>query len=245
VAKLIKILAASVGGGLILGAGIRLGEAIATWDPAVGGAEGQLDERLKKLENRLDKIEVQSPEALRSDVESQSHAVRIIRSELSRESRNVESLNEAGTQLRDELHVFLEQSVITRMQDIESRLKAEAERHRQEMLEAVVEGVQTRVISRISDLEDEVAGQSAALSELRECSLRTERSIQKLLGGLDKLIVNNPTEPRPAARESQASPPPPNPPAEPTTPPASTPVPPSLAQLDEPTHRKSRWGIFG
>jgi hypothetical protein len=48
------------------------------------------------------------------------------------------------------------------------------------------------VIQRISRLEEEVAGQSAAMGELRECSLRTERSVHKLLGGLDKLIVRNP-----------------------------------------------------
>jgi hypothetical protein len=30
------------------------------------------------------------------------------------------------------------------------------------------------------------------MTELRECSLRTEESMQKLLGGLDRLIVTSP-----------------------------------------------------
>jgi len=38
-------------------------------------------------------------------------------------------------------------------------------------------------MQRISRLEEQVAGQSAAVQELRECSLRTESSVQKLSAG--------------------------------------------------------------
>jgi hypothetical protein len=63
------------------------------------------------------------------------------------------------------------------------------------MLDAFAESVQTRVTHRISRLEEEVAGQSAAMAELRDCSLRTEQSLQKLLGGLDRLLVQRPVSP--------------------------------------------------
>jgi uncharacterized coiled-coil protein SlyX len=45
------------------------------------------------------------------------------------------------------------------------------------------------VVLRISKLEEEVAGQSAAMADLRECSLSTERSMQKLLEGIDRLVA--------------------------------------------------------
>ncbi len=97
--------------------------------------------------------------------------------------------------LRGELRGWLEESVGARMVEVESKLKAESERSQRQMLDAFVDGVQTRVMNRISRLEEEVSGQSAAMAELRECSLRTEQSMQKLLGGLDRLIIAQPSSP--------------------------------------------------
>jgi uncharacterized coiled-coil protein SlyX len=98
------------------------------------------------------------------------------------------------------------------------------------MLDAFAESVQTRVIQRISRLEEDVAGQSAAMSELRECSLRTEQSVQKLLGGLDKLVVRRPPAPEEAVIDASS--------ADPASP---EPEPPSFA----PQLKAKRWKIFG
>jgi hypothetical protein len=137
--------------------------------------------------------------------------------------------------LRGELQGWLEESVAARMAEVESRLQAESERDRKQMLDAFVENVQSRVIQRISHLEEEVAGQSAAMSELRECSLRTEQSIQKLLGGLDRLVV----------KEHAAK----VPPADPAHSKEPAPAPPDLPVLaptfSSPPARSSRWKIFG
>src|SRR5215469_437093 len=133
-ASLLKILAASVGGGIVLGAGIRLGEAIATQVAVPGGEAGnKLTERLDHLENRVDALAF-AP--------------------------------------RDEMRGWIEETVAERVTDVETRLKAETARGQKEMLDAFAAGVETRVIQRISRLEDEVASQSAAMQELRECSLR-------------------------------------------------------------------------
>jgi hypothetical protein len=176
-AKLIKILAASVGGGLVLGAGIRLGEAIAAQIPVSGEPGHKLAERLGELENRLLSLEAESPSAAGSPM----------------------------TPGQGELRNWLDESVTARMAEVETRLRTDSERGQKQMLDAFAESVQTRVMHRISRLEDEVAGQSAAMNELRECSLRTERSVHELLGGLDKLILKN----APAAKEEPAPEPPP------------------------------------
>jgi hypothetical protein len=176
-AKLIKILAASVGGGLVLGAGIRLGEAIAAQIPVSGEPGHKLAERLGELENRLLSLEAESPSAAGSPM----------------------------TPGQGELRNWLDESVTARMAEVETRLRTDSERGQKQMLDAFAEIVQTRVMHRISRLEDEVAGQSAAMNELRECSLRTERSVHELLGGLDKLILKN----APAAKEEPAPEPPP------------------------------------
>ncbi len=198
-AKFINILAASVGGGILLGAGIRLGEAIVGRDPAAtrdSETGDRLQTRLGALEDRLVNLEAVSPvNGAASPGDRQTGVFAAIRSELVREDERVAALSQIGAQLRVELKGWLEQSVGSRMADVEANLKAESEDARRQMLDAFAEGVQTRVTHRISRLEEEVAGQSAAMVELRDCSLRTEQSLQKLLGGLDRLLVPRPVPP--------------------------------------------------
>jgi uncharacterized coiled-coil protein SlyX len=168
--KFLKILAASIGGGIVLGAGIRLGEAIAAQNqpssPHAGGRmaenleekfEQKLNEKIEAIEDRLRNLDVESP-----------------------------------AELRGALRDWLDEGIDKRMAEVETRLRAESERGQKQTLDAFAESVQTRVIQRISRLEGEVAGQSAAMNELRDCTLRTERSMQKLLGGLERLVVKNP-----------------------------------------------------
>jgi hypothetical protein len=226
-AKLIKILAASVGGGLVLGAGIRLGEAIAAQIPVSGEPGHKLAERLGELENRLLSLEAESPAA-------------------------AEGSDPGNTPLglRGELRGWLEENVGVRMAEVETRLRTESERSQKQMLDAFAESVQTRVMHRISRLEEEVAGQSAAMNELRECSLRTEQSVHKLLGGLDKLIVRSP----PAAQETvetveeaveAVTPAAPPPSAGPEPPPVTAPPVIAPPAFEAPPPRTSRWKIFG
>lgn len=50
---------------------------------------------------------------------------------------------------------------------------------------------QNNVNGRVALLEKEVAQQRAALTELQQCSLQTERTMQKLLKGIDRLLTGN------------------------------------------------------
>jgi len=201
---LINILAASIGGGIVLGAGIRLGEAIAAQSSAPGPDAGRkLAERIGALEDRLLSLEVESP-----------------------------------AELRVELRDWLDESVTIRMAEVETRLKAESEHGQKQVLDAFAESVQTRVIQRISRLEEEVASQSAAMSELRDCSLRTERSMQQLLGGIERLIVKNP----PAAEEAVSTTP--ETPAGPEQPPTVD-LPVSEPPVFRARTEASRWKLFG
>jgi uncharacterized coiled-coil protein SlyX len=254
VGNFIKILAASVGGGIMLGAGIRLGEAIATRESGLPAgrkkSEGdrRLADRLGALENRLEDLEVgfdsTSAAVIAARFDTQDSELAAVRAQLKKEQSQVEDLGKTATRLRGELQDWLETSVSTRITEVETRLKTEAERSQQQMLDAFVESVQTRVIRRISGLEEEVSSQSAAMSELRACSLRTEQSMQKLLAELDRVVVRYPSA-EPAGPPAQAPAP-----TEPfmisTTPvvagpPPGPPAPPSLGE----PRRRSKWSIFG
>jgi hypothetical protein len=257
--KLIKILAASVGGGLVLGAGIRLGEAIAAQIPVAGTESGhKLAERLGELENRLLTLESESPAAA-----GEKQAAEV--SSLEIDVLGQTTLDQTSLRLRGELRDWLEESVTARMAEVETRLRTESERSQKQLLDAFAESVQTRVVQRISRLEAEVAGQSAAMSELRECSLRTEQSVHKLLGGLDRLIVKNLTtvgqgeegvNPTPAdagdltfseIASAGIAPAESGPPSGDESAPASAPVP--LPVIEPPAvearPKSSRWKLFG
>jgi chromosome segregation ATPase len=236
-ARLIKILAASLGGGLVMGAGIRIGEALASRE-STSAPPRRLAERLDALENRLAKVESSGPEtqtagfsSLGERIESQAAEVSEVRERVAVGNLQIASLGELSNQLRSELRGWIEHSVDARMTEVEARLRAEGERSQKETLDAFVESVQTRVTHRISRLEEQVAGQSAGMAELRELSLRTEQSMQRLLGGLDRLIMAQPG--RPASQpglepgmQSEAE----------TGPPSTEP--------EEPPRRPRRWGFF-
>jgi len=269
-AKLIGILAASLGGGLLLGAGIRLGERLAGDERGEGtdAATGLLAERLGQLEGRLSTLEaIEVPpmesridlESLESRLEAQAGEVSAVRVRLDAGANQIETLGQTDDRLRTELRSWLDQRVDERLRGVETKLRAESDEAQREMLNAVIESVQTRVILRISKLEQEVAGQAEGMLELRECTVRTEQSMQKLLGGIDRLIAAQPTrgmrsaesEPANGRRDSAAEPPEPRmpvafgPAVNSDVPPNAPRTPPLAADLPSLSPPRRRWSIFG
>ena len=76
--------------------------------------------------------------------------------------------------------------------NVEARFAGRIVEMRQEVISTLLEGVERKVADRISRLEEEVAGQSAAMMELRECSLKTERSVHRLIEGIERLVSAQP-----------------------------------------------------
>jgi chromosome segregation ATPase len=210
-ATLIKVLAASLGGGLVFGAGIRLGDALARRESgsrkSYRGSGG--------LEARMEK---------------QAADISAMRLQLAVESRQIEALSDLSSHLKRDLPDWIEKSVAERIEQAEADLKAESERNRKETLEIFVEEVQTRVAHRISWLEEEVSLHSAAVTELRACSLRTEASIEKLAGSIDRLLSAR--QAIPVVRAT--------PPAAPETPQVKE----AVAGAGGSPSRPRRWGIF-
>jgi len=211
-AKLIDILVASFGGGMVLGAGIRLGEALATREAA-----GASPEHTTRPEARM-----------AARMEEHAAEVSAIRAEIAAESRRIEALGELGVRLQRELPDWIGKSVARRIEEAEADLKAESGRSRKEALDAVVDGVQTRVAHRISRLEEEVSMHSAAVTELLACSLRTEASIEKLAGSLNRLLAAQPAFPVPGTAPAAEAPP----------------VKDAPRMAEQRPARSRRWGIF-
>jgi hypothetical protein len=188
---LLKILVASVGSGFVLGAGIRFGEALVAQSSAPPDA-GHNTGNSPSSSQRLPHPKKNGTAMIVSRFDNQPTEVSAVRTQVDLEGRQVDTLGEASLRFHGELRGWLEERVAARLADVETRFRGESERDQKQLLSAFADSVQTRVIHRLSKLEEEVAGQLAAMNELRECSLRTELSMQKLLGSLDKLLIENP-----------------------------------------------------
>jgi len=168
-AKLVRILAASVSGGMALGFGMRvLSEAAqkrqtgpaADGEKALGLRVGAMEERLLQLES--------GPERTKAD-----------------------RLMAAAIEERiDAAEAKLQRACDSIREDAEQRLRdaVQDEAFLKEAVAKVERVVSAKVQDRIELIEASVASQSAELRELREYSLSSERNIQRLLAGIDRLI---------------------------------------------------------
>jgi hypothetical protein len=244
-AKLIRIMAASLGGGIVLGAGIRLGETIFSparvagdarrrnWDraerprsePLAGeseeyrasvpapeplfgdqAAQVELIDRLDRLEARVARLasleQTAAPPgewqaALASVVERtdrQQADVESIRHQVSLTTGDLDSVDEIAGRLRDELHQQLSEDLDRRLAAVEEQLHLTMKTTNRETVNAMVASIEARVSPRISRMESDIGEQASAVAELRECSLQSERSIQRLLVVLERVMKPNATE---------------------------------------------------
>jgi hypothetical protein len=78
--------------------------------------------------------------------------------------------------------------IADRLEQVEARLSQDLARRHEERLAAFGDELNRKLAARIDALENEISGQRDAVAELRECSLRTEQKLQRLLEGIDRLV---------------------------------------------------------
>jgi uncharacterized coiled-coil protein SlyX len=210
----LKTLAISFGGGLALGAGMRLTQGPArtrrpedvNLDPLLG--------RLKSVEHRIVEIESAaraareapslSSEAVSHDFTEQTLSAFESRlashfSEVERLRNEVHRVEQRLGDLDTHLPVIVQSTVDVRFQQAERRLQAHFEQAQARSMEAFVETLQNNVVDRISTLETNLAEQSSAIGKLRDSSVKTDENLQKMLVGIEKLVDQTRIAPSPAA----------------------------------------------
>jgi hypothetical protein len=182
----LKTLAVSVGSGLVLGASIRMGEAIA------GSARAERKNRPPEDDHQPDSLK--HPPSPAPPPEWQT-TIANLTNRLDRQQSDVEAIrNHFGTTetlregLREEIERGINDDLDRRLAAVEEKLHLRMKAATRETANAMAASIEMRVTPRISRLETEVSGQSAALAELRDCSLQSERSIQRLLTVLERTI---------------------------------------------------------
>ena len=172
--KLIQLLAVSAGGGLLLGAGLKLGERRREGNGAVSADEADRIDlfltRLEALERRIDAFQSQDGQTQGA----QSHS-------------GAPGPHPANSAVNG--HLSRESEIEEQFAAMEARLRRELGLRGKDGIGLVAEGIEKRIEERIGPLEAELASQRASVIELREYSLRTERSVQKLLEGVDRLVA--------------------------------------------------------
>jgi hypothetical protein len=178
-AKLIHILAASVGSGLVLGATIRMGEALGSPRKRRGSEAPEWQSALADVVARMDR---------------QQTEVETIRHQVSRAVNALDSVGVAAEDLRNDLQRQLSEDLDRRLAAVEEKLHLSLKASNRETVNAMVASIESRVAPRISRLESDVTVQSAALAELRDCAQQSERSMQRLVTVLERVISGKPAE---------------------------------------------------
>jgi hypothetical protein len=225
-AKFFNILAASVGSGIVLGASIRLGEALGGKlkaglaepngsgpppvhsNPASPAFLRRLDHLEKKMSRALSRFDapvaasavpVPDLQTIVANVvarmDRQQSDVDAIRRQVSKAERALDSVGEMANHLRTDLQNELSRSLDERLAAVEARVHLRMEGAHGQTLDAMVSAMESKVTPRIVRMESDIARQSAAVSELRECALQSERSIQRLLGVLERVVAPSDSAP--------------------------------------------------
>ena len=205
-AKFLHILAASVGGGLVLGAGIRLGEAICASGENQSGRRRRNVEAGDEMTERLDRLEREvldgpsEPGAAQPGgfdpalagvlerMDRQQRELEAMRRQISDTTRALDSAGIGQRDLRGELHRELTSELDRRLAAVEEGLQRSLDASNREAVETMVSTIEKRLAPRIARLETELSGQSSSVAELREYALQSERSILRLLTALERTV---------------------------------------------------------
>jgi hypothetical protein len=161
--KLLQLLAFSAGGGMLLGAGFRLaGKQLATTGDASEGSDDRISLFLGRLEDLERRIDAENLATAPADSPS-------------------------GPPPRK--HEELQAELANQIRGMEERLWRDLGHRHEERINSLSDAMEKRLEQRLGPLETELQSQRASVDELREYSLRTEKSLQKLLEGVDRLVA--------------------------------------------------------
>lgn len=217
--SVLKTLAISFGGGLALGAGMRLAQG-----PAKARSEPPVDldpllARLQSVESRIVEMESTERVAPMAPVPAPTafaeKTLAAFESRLAAQLTDVEQLrvdirqvDERLGELDVQLPVLIQSTVDVSFRQVEQKLQRDFEEAQSRSMAAFVETLQSKVVERISTLETNLAEQSQVIGKLRDASVRSDENLQKMLVGIERL-VDQTKAPQPPPAPAASPPPPP------------------------------------
>ncbi len=188
----LKALAISFGGGLALGAGIKIGQAsVKARRPQSESEVDPLVQRLDAVEGRIVRMESSvriqpsartvSPGAAAANFSTQNvEALQAL-------SANIRNVDHKIEELETRLPGLIRSGVTERVDEVYVTLRREIEEVHNRAVQALVDTLQNQVMQRMSVIETGLTEQSKAIGDLRHSSMRTDQSLQKMLAGIEQL----------------------------------------------------------
>jgi hypothetical protein len=186
--RLLKALAISFGGGLALGAGIRIGQASVKARPRSESEADPLLQRLDAVEGRI--VRVESSVRVHPAAGSVSPAIAAAKfspEDLQALSANIRGVDRKIDELESRLPGLIRAGVAERVDEVYVTLRREIEEVHNRAVQALVDTLQNQVMQRMSIIEGSLTEQSKAIGDLRLSSMRTDQSLQKMLAGIEQL----------------------------------------------------------
>jgi hypothetical protein len=229
--SLIKGLAWTLGGGLAVGLGIKIGQSSA---PPLAPAEavdfGPVLDRIEGVESRIGSVESAHAEAiaqlkeagpmiipsvheLEQQVQAQSNQVEALRAEIARAARKsderIDDLGYSVNSLESKIPGLIEQSMKPKFDELHERVQREMAETASQTLEVFADRIQARVVEKISSIEGDLARQSENIKDLRDYSLKTDQNLQRLLVGVESLADKINRKFEAPVEQARVAPPPP------------------------------------
>ena len=164
--------------------------------------EARLAGRLEAMGDHLQKVEVRFGGELEALAGRQATQANALSRRLEEIQGKLHSEIEAGDRRsHDQIASFAQElkkldsrfsgeidaAIGARIGQLNAKLEKELQQAQDRTLEALVQTIDTKVVQRISDLENSLVGQSEAIGGLRDKSLRTDQNMQKLLLAVERL----------------------------------------------------------
>ncbi len=215
--SLIRGLALTLGGGLAVGLGIKIGQSSA---PSVAPSEpvdfGPVLDRIEGVESRIGSVEsahaeaiaqlhaeasaqlkeagpmiIPSMQELEQRVQLQSSEVEALRAEILRAAKKsddrIDGLGVAVNSLESKIPGMIDESMKPRFDELRERVQREMAGTASQTLEVFADRIQARVVEKITSIEGDLARQSENIKDLRDYSLKTDQNLQRLLVGVESL----------------------------------------------------------
>lgn len=207
--KILKPLIATLGGGILFGAGMRLGKGtLQSAAPPTAGDLNPLLDRLDAMESRIGRAESGTlSESRAADLLSRSldpiqqalsahgadvEQLRIqIESVDRRNSEQIAGLSKKIDSIEREMPLQIDLSVRPHLKSLEEKLRQSFEDMQTRTLDTFVQTLENKVLSRISLLENAVAEQSDLIHTVRQRSETTDANLEKMLTAIEKLGRTN------------------------------------------------------
>ena len=234
--SLIKSLALTLGGGLAVGLGFKMGQgSVPPMPPPEAIDFGPVLDRIEGVETRIVAVEgalkepgpmvIPSVDELENRVRAQSSEVEMLRAAIQqatdKHNARIDDLGYAMNTLETRIPTLIESSIKPKFEEMHERVQREMQETASQTLEIFADRIQSRVVEKITSIEGDLTRQSVAINDLRDYSLKTDQNLQRLLAGVENLAdkINRkfdapPESPRMSSlsRPAPATPPAPAPP---------------------------------